>query len=184
MAGRALRVPSAAEKPVGDGSRSVRAHTTVQATDLKSPSEATGPRILAGPGRRWRFFRAPRMLGSVGLIALVLASIGVYGVMTYSVTERTHEIGVRVALGAQQGDVLRLVLRHGILMTGIGLLIGLPLSVGLSHLLAELIYGVSSVDFATFGGVTVLMCAITLLACYVPARRAARVDPPVALRYE
>jgi len=124
------------------------------------------------------------MLGSVGLIALVLASIGVYGVMTYSVTERTHEIGVRVALGAQQGDVLRLVLRHGILMTGIGLLIGLPLSVGLSHLLAELIYGVSSVDFATFGGVTVLMCAITLLACYVPARRAARVDPLVALRYE
>src|SRR5271168_1185196 len=124
------------------------------------------------------------MLAAVGIIALVLASIGVYGVMAYSVTERTHEIGVRVALGAQQGGVLRLVLRHGIVMTAIGLLIGLPLSVGLAQMLANLIYGVSNADFATFGGVTVLMCGITLLACYLPARRATRVHPLVALRYE
>jgi putative ABC transport system permease protein len=124
------------------------------------------------------------MLAAVGLIALVLASIGVYGVMAYSVTERTHEIGVRVALGAQEREVLRLVLQRGLVMTAIGLLIGLPLSVALAQLLADLIYGVSSADFATFGGVTLLMCAITLLACYVPARRAARVDPLVALRYE
>jgi putative ABC transport system permease protein len=124
------------------------------------------------------------MLAAVGLIALALASIGVYGVMAYSVTERTHEIGVRVALGAQEREVLCLVLQRGLVMTAIGLLIGLPLSVGLAQLLADLIYGVSSADFATFGGVTLLMCAITLLACYVPARRAARVDPLVALRYE
>jgi putative ABC transport system permease protein len=124
------------------------------------------------------------MLAAVGLIALVLASIGVYGVMAYSVAERTHEIGVRVALGAQQREVLGLVLKRGIVMTAIGLVIGLPLSLGLAQLLADLLYGVSSVDVATFGGVTLLMCAITLLACYVPARRAARVDPLVALRYE
>ena len=124
------------------------------------------------------------MLAAVGFIALVLASIGVYGVMAYSVTERTHEIGVRVALGAQQREILRLVLKRGIVMTAIGLLIGLPLSVALARLLANLLYGVSSADIATFGGVTLLMCAITLLACYVPARRAARVDPLVALRYE
>jgi putative ABC transport system permease protein len=124
------------------------------------------------------------MLAAVGVIALVLASIGVYGVMAYSVTERTHEIGVRMALGAQQREVLRLVLKRGILMTAIGLLIGLPLAIGLAQLLADLLYGVSSADFATFGGVTLLMCVITLGACYVPARRAARVDPLVALRYE
>jgi putative ABC transport system permease protein len=124
------------------------------------------------------------MLAAMGIIALVLASVGVYGVMAYSVSERTHEIGVRMTLGAQRGDILRMVFGRGLMLTGIGLGIGLPLAVGLAQLLSNLIYGVSSADFATFGGVTVLMSAITLLACYLPTRRATQVDPMEALRYE
>ncbi|MGB0033987.1 MAG: ABC transporter permease [Candidatus Acidiferrales bacterium] len=124
------------------------------------------------------------ILGVMGILALVLASIGVYGVMAYSVTERTHEIGVRLTLGAQQRDILRLVLTRGILLTGIGLLIGLPSSIALAQLMANLLYGVSAADVITFSGTTFLLCGITLLACYIPARHAMRVDPMVALRYE
>ena len=124
------------------------------------------------------------MLTVLGIIALVLASVGVYGVMAHSVTERTHEIGVRMALGAQVRDVLRVVLARGLLLTSIGLLIGLPLSIGLSHVVANLIYGVSSADLTTFVLVTALLCTITLLACYIPARHAMVVDPMVALRHE
>jgi putative ABC transport system permease protein len=124
------------------------------------------------------------MLSVLGMIALVLASIGVYGVMAYSVSERTHEIGVRLALGAKQADVLKLVLTRGVMLISIGLLIGLPASVALAQLLAGLIFGVSAGDLTTFFGVTLLLCAVTILACYVPARRAMRVDPMVALRHE
>jgi putative ABC transport system permease protein len=124
------------------------------------------------------------MLTVLGIMALVLASVGVYGVMAYSVTERMHEIGVRMALGAQQRDVLSLVLTRGVWMTLIGLLVGVPTAWALARFLAGLFFGVSATDLATFCGITVLMSAITLLACYVPARRAMRVDPMVALRHE
>jgi len=124
------------------------------------------------------------ILAVLGIIALVLASVGVYGVMAYSVAERTHEIGVRMALGAQQRDVLRLVMKRGIVMTLIGLLIGVPTAWLLARFLAGLFFGVSSTDLATFSGITVLMCVITLAACFVPAQRAMRVDPIVALRHE
>lgn len=124
------------------------------------------------------------MLSVLGTIALVLASIGVYGVMAYSVSERTREIGVRLALGAKQADVLKLVLTRGVMLISIGLLIGLPASVALAQLLAGVIFGVSAGDLTTFVDVTLLLCAVTILACYVPARRAMRVDPMVALRHE
>jgi putative ABC transport system permease protein len=124
------------------------------------------------------------MLSVLGIVALVLASVGVYGVMAYSVTERTHEIGVRVALGAQPRDVLRLVLTCGLVMTLIGLLIGVPTAWVMARFLAGLFFGVSATDLATFMAITFMMCAITLLACYVPAHRAMRVDPIVALRCE
>jgi len=124
------------------------------------------------------------MLTILGIMALVLASVGVYGVMAYSVTERTHELGVRLALGAQRSDVLGLVLTRGIVMTFIGLLIGVPAAWILAQFLAGLLFGVNSSDLATFSGITILMCAITLLACYIPARRAMSVDPIVALRHE
>ena len=124
------------------------------------------------------------MLSVLGIIALVLASVGVYGVMAYSVTERTHEIGVRVALGAQPRDVLRLVLTRGAVMTVIGLLIGLPIAWVMARFLAGLFFGVNATDVATFSGITFLMCVITLLACYMPAHHAMSVDPTVALHEE
>jgi putative ABC transport system permease protein len=124
------------------------------------------------------------MLTAMGIIALVLASVGVYGVMAYSVTERTQEIGVRVAMGAQPRDVLKLVMVRGVMITAIGLLIGLPSAWVLAQLMAGLIYGVSSSDIATFGVISLVMCAITLLACYMPTRKAMSVDPIVALRHE
>lgn len=124
------------------------------------------------------------ILSVLGIMALVLASVGVYGVMAYSVTERTHEIGVRLALGAQQHDVFGLVLSRGAAMTLIGLIIGLPTAFFLARFLAGLFFGVSATDLATFSGITLLMCLVTLLACYIPARRAMRVDPIVALRHE
>ena len=98
--------------------------------------------------------------------------------------ERTQEIGVRVAMGAQPGDVLRLIMGRGILITSVGLLIGLPLAWGLAQLMASLIYGVSSGDVTTFAVITLLMGAITLVACYAPTRKAMSVDPIIALRYE
>ena len=123
-------------------------------------------------------------LNVMGIMALVLASGGVYGVMAYSVTERTHEIGVRVALGAQRRDVLRLLLTRGLAMTLGGLLIGLPISWVLARFLAGIFFGVSATDLTTFSSVAFLMCFIALLACWIPARRAMSVDPMVALRYE
>jgi len=124
------------------------------------------------------------MLTLMGIIALVLAAVGVYGVMAYSVAERTQEIGVRVAMGAQPRDVLRLIMSRGILITSVGLLIGLPLAWGLAQLMASLIYGVSAGDVTTFAAITLLMGATTLVACYVPTRKAMSVDPIIALRYE
>jgi putative ABC transport system permease protein len=123
------------------------------------------------------------MLSALGIIALILASIGIYGVMAYSVTERTHEIGVRMALGAQQRDVLQLVLGRGVILTSLGLVIGLPLSLGLARLVSSLLFGVGANDLLTFVGVAFLMTGIALLACYVPARQAMRVDPILALRH-
>jgi putative ABC transport system permease protein len=124
------------------------------------------------------------MMVAMGVIALLLASIGVYGVMAYAVTERTHEIGVRLALGAQPRDVLQIVLLRGLILTFVGLLIGLPIAFGVAQLLSSIIYGVSAADLVTFGGIGALMCVITFLACYIPARRATQVDPMIALRHE
>jgi|SRR5580704_10653503 ABC-type antimicrobial peptide transport system permease subunit len=104
--------------------------------------------------------------------------------MAYAGTERTHEIGVRPALGARPREVLRLVLRRGLMLTFVGLLIGLPIAFGVAQFLSSIIYGVSAADLATFGGPGALMCIITILACYIPARRVMQVDPMIALRYE
>ncbi len=124
------------------------------------------------------------MTGFFGILALFLASIGLYGVMTYSVSQRTQEIGVRMALGARGGDVLTLVIRQGMVVVLSGMIIGIVGAFFLSKLLAFFLYGVNPHDAATFGSVFVLLLAVALFSCWIPARRAARVDPLVALRHE
>jgi predicted permease len=124
------------------------------------------------------------LLGSFGLIALLLAAIGIYGVMAYSVAQRTREIGIRMALGAQTGHVMRMVLKQGILLAVIGLSLGLLVALAVTQLMSSVLYGVSATDILTFILVPLLLATVALLACLIPARRAARVDPMVALRYE
>ena len=123
-------------------------------------------------------------VGAFGLLALVLAAIGVYGVTSYTTNQRTHEIGIRLALGASRADVLRLMLGRGIVLTLLGLVIGLVMSFGVTRFLQSLLLGVSSTDALTFVAVALLLSAVVLVACFIPARRAMRVDPMQALRYE
>jgi putative ABC transport system permease protein len=130
--------------------------------------------------RRFNMF----LLSIFASLALILAGVGIYGVMSYAVTQRTQEIGIRMALGARATDVLKLVMRNGMTLTLIGVAIGVAGAVALTRLLTTMLFEVKPTDTTTFVVVSLLLVAIALLACYLPARRATKVDPLVALRYE
>jgi putative ABC transport system permease protein len=124
------------------------------------------------------------LLGLFAGIAMFLAMVGIYGVMSYTVSQRTHEIGIRMALGAQGADVLKLIMGQGMMLAIIGIGLGLFGAVATTRIISSLLFGVTATDPLTFASVAVALCAAALLACYIPARRALRVDPMTALRYE
>src|SRR5262249_4212255 len=124
------------------------------------------------------------LLGAFGLLALTLAAIGIFGVMSYAVSQRTREIGVRMALGAGAKGIFKLIVGHGLLLTLIGVGVGLALALVGTRFLSTLLYSVSAIDPLTFAGVAALLIAVAFLACYFPARRAMKTDPMIALRYE
>jgi ABC-type antimicrobial peptide transport system permease subunit len=137
---------------------------------------------ISGSVAQRRFMTA--LLGTFGGVALVLAVIGLYGVMSYAVSRRTHEIGVRVALGAGAADVLRLIVGQGLRLTLLGIVLGWLCALGASRFLGSLLFGVNGNDPVTFVAVSTLFLSVAIAACSIPARRATRVDPLVALRHE
>jgi predicted permease len=147
------------------------------ACDMKTMEQRVSDSLRPQRANMW-------LLGALAALALALATIGIYGVLSFLVAQQTHEIGVRMALGAQTRDVLKLVVGQGLRLALAGVVVGLLAALGLTRFLSSLLYGVAPIDLPTFAGVALLLGGIALLACYLPARRATQVDPMVALRYE
>jgi len=172
---RTLAPPQSLASAVRLGVASVDAHLPI--AEMRTEREQIDQSLGAE-----RLFAA--LVTAFGIIALVLAAIGIYGIMAFAVSRRTSEIGVRLALGAQRGDVQWLVLRQSLMMALLGILVGVPAALELSSLAGKLLYGVKSNDPVSIAGAVVLMAAVAALAAWIPARRASRVDPMVALRFD
>jgi predicted permease len=138
--------------------------------------------LVARSVARQRF--SMTLVGVFAVLAMLLSAVGIFSVMSFLVAQRTHEIGIRMALGARPGDILSMVVRHGIVLTLVGVAVGLAASFALTRLMSGLLYEVSATDPVVYGGITALLAAVALAACYIPARRATKVDPLIALRYE
>jgi predicted permease len=167
--------PAALVPAVRDAVRNLNAENVVY--DAKPMEEIVGESLA---GQRFSMI----LLSVFAVIALLLSSIGIYGVLSYVVAQRTREIGIRIALGAQRSTVLRLMLGEGMRMAVVGVAIGVALALVLTRLMASQLYAISATDPLTFTGVAIILVGVALFACYIPARRAMRVDPMVALRYE
>jgi hypothetical protein len=150
------------------------------------PSVQASAVVLTKSRDRWVWFSkvGATVASSLGLLALVLASVGIYGVMSYSVSQRTREMGIRLALGATPHGVLKIVLWQGLRLSLFGVAIGLLVALAVVRVIAAMLYGISANDPLTFSAISLFLIAVALLGCYIPARRATRVDPMVALRYE
>jgi putative ABC transport system permease protein len=173
-----LRSPSPAEPLIAAVQREVSAVDREQPISNVRTMRQVVAASIAGRAS------ATALLGAFAALALLLALIGIYGVMSYAVTQRTHEIGIRMALGARASDILRLVIRQGMTLAIAGLGVGLPASLALTQLMKGMLYGVSAADPLTFVAAGIVLMLVALLATLLPARRAMKVDPVVALRDE
>jgi putative ABC transport system permease protein len=178
LAANALVVRTSVE-PMSLGT-SVR--NAIWAVDKDQPVAAidTMNHIVSDAIARQRF--SMLLLGLFATLALLLASVGIYGVMSYSVAQRTREIGIRIALGARRGDVLQMTVKQGLKLVGAGMILGLVAAFFLTRVLASLLFGISATDPLTFVGISLVLLAVAIVASYVPALRATRVDPITALR--
>ncbi len=160
------------------------ARNVIQSIDSEQPvaDVRTLDSLLANSIARARF--SALLLAVFAGLAVALSAIGIYGVISYVVTQRGHEIGVRMALGAQSSDVVKLVLRSGMILAVMGVLLGLAGAFALTRVMTSLLFGVTPTDAFTFASVSALLLLIALVACYLPARRATKLDPLAALRYE
>jgi putative ABC transport system permease protein len=165
-----------------DLARSVRAEIRAVDPDAAVDAVTTVEAALSTWIAPVRFFS--RLLSALAALAIALASLGIYGVIAYTVAQRTREIGIRMALGATSNGILRLVIRYGMVLTAIGLVIGYAGSVALTRALRGLLFQTSTTDPSVFAGVSVLLALVSLAACYAPARRAVRIEPVIALRSE
>jgi len=160
----------------------IRSQVAAMDKDQPVANIRTMDRIVSDSVARQRF--AALLLALFAGVALILAATGIYGVMSYYVAQRTHEIGIRMALGAERRDLLKLVVGKGMLLALIGVMIGLATAFALTRLLSNLLFDVSATDLVTFAATALLLTGVALLACWIPARRATKVDPIVALRSE